>query len=116
MKVTKDNIESIDYIVNKDYCINYKTLLEALLIDIDEINNMLHNKNMDYMKIYIDYNDKHTEYSPERVDPCPDFYGSFSVRLEHNQYEKIGCDMDIEMLDSNLCTIYNFVENMIKNI
>lgn len=112
MKVTKDSLEKIDYIADK--VTNYKNLLYALFNDVNEINSMLHENNMDYMKIYIDYNDKHTEYSPERVDPCPDYYGTFTIRFENNN-EKIGIDMNIEDLDINLCTLYNFVEN-IKNI
>ena len=68
MKVTYENIEDLP-IDNK-----YKVILKALLTDIDEINNA-------NLKdpIYIDWEENHTEYSPEWTEPCPDFYGTYSL-------------------------------------
>ena len=61
-------------------------------------------------KLYIDFENEHTQYSPERVDPCPDFYGLFSLRFEKNHYEIVGDYMTIEELDSIMCALINFTE------
>lgn len=117
MKITIKNIDNIEYILNSDYCSNLsscKELLQSMLYDVDEFNNMLHDKGFDYLKIYIDYNDSHTEYSSERTDPSPDYFGTFSLRFEKNPHEHIGLEMDIRDLDINFCTLYNFVESILS--
>ena len=93
MKLTINNYK--EYVQNKDWA-----LFEALLIDLEELNQLLEDKNEDYRKLYIDFENEHTQYSPERVDPCPDFYGFFSLRFEKNPYEIVGDYMTIEELDS----------------
>jgi len=100
MKITVDNYKIVS---EKD-----QKLLYALLIDLDEINNMLESKGYD--KIYIDYIDTHTEYSPEWTDPCPDYFGMYTLRSINNQYEIIGIEMTIEDLDMVMCTLINFIE------
>ena len=62
-------------------------LLYALLLDLAEINNSLEKKGYD--KIYIEYQDYHNEYSPERTDPCPDYYGTYKIYSEGNQMMQI---------------------------
>lgn len=119
MKVTFDNIKDIKYIegYNKDYGVNanYSTvdgqkLIKSLLIDLDELNNLLEDKDESYRQIYINYEDKHTEYSPERTDPCPDYYGMFTLRFVKNPYETIGDVMSLDELDNALCILINFTE------
>ena len=110
MKVTVDNIKDIDYIYN--YC-NIETdrkLLKSLLDDIKELNQLLVDKNESYRQVYIDYENSHTEYSPERTDSCPDYYGLFTLRFVKNPYETIGEPMTLNELDSAICLLINFTE------
>ncbi len=97
MKITKDNIEDLPI---KD---GNKLLLKALLKDVDEINNK------SKKKIYIDWQDWHNEYSPERVDPCPDFYGFYTIRRESDD-DLIGVEMTIDTLDYSLCMLCDYLE------
>ena len=73
MKVTRENFKCIE---------NNQSLLESLLIDLEELNQLLEDKDESYRKLYIDYQDYHNEYAPEQTDPCPDYYGLFSLRFE----------------------------------
>ena len=107
MKITKDNIDKLKISDND------KNLLKALLIDIEEINNLSDNVHQEYKKLYIDYQDYHNEYSEERVDPCPDYYGMYTLRFEKNPNEKCGIEMDLDTLDTVICSIYNFTDFMI---
>ena len=97
MKVTYENIEDLP-IDNKD-----KVILKALLTDIDEINNA-------NLKdpIYIDWEENHTEYSPERTEPCPDFYGTYSL-IRSTTKDKLGVEMDLNTLDIALCLLNNYI-------
>ena len=109
MKVTVNNIKDINYV--EGYALDFgKKFLKSLLIDVNELNDTLINKNQSNKQIYIDYENKHTEYSPERTDPCPDYYGMFSLRFEKNQYEKIGDMRTLTELDDAICLLSNFVE------
>ena len=109
MKVTLESIKNIDYI--EGYELNYGiTLLRALLDDVDDLNNLLKDKDESYRQIYIDYINEHTEYSPERIDPCPDYRGMFTLRFEKNPYETIGTEMTIDELDIALLILINFTE------
>lgn len=101
MKVTRENFKEIE---------NNQGLLESLLIDLEELNQLLEDKDEAYRKLYIDYQDKHNEYSPERTDPCPDYYGMFSLRFEKNPYEMVGDMMTLEELDNALFVLINFIE------
>lgn len=101
MKVTRENFKNIE---------NNQGLLESLLIDLEELNQLLEDKDEAYRKLYIDYQDYHNEYSPERTDPCPDYYGMFSLRFEKNPYETVGDMMTLEELDNALFILINFVE------
>lgn len=109
MKVTINNIANIEYI--SDYNLEYgKMILKALLDDVKELNDLLIDKGESYRQIYIDYINEHTEYSPERVDPCPDYYGMFTLRFEKNPYEIIGDVMLLDELDNAICMLINFME------
>lgn len=103
MKVTIENFEGMIPIKDQPLC-------KALLYDLEELNQLLEDKDEEYRKLYIDYELNHTKYSPERVDPCPDFYGLFSLRFEKNPYEKVGDYMTIDELDSIMCALINFTE------
>ena len=90
----------IDTLPISDY---EKGLLSALLQDLEEIN---HNLPLHSPNLELEWIDTHTEYSPERVDPCPDYYGMYRV-WRGDDY--IGVEMDLDTLDSALCLLYNFV-------
>lgn len=97
MKITE---ETICKIPEKE-----QGLVRALLKDVDEINEFIFPKDK---KIYLNWIDEHTEYSPEWTDPCPDFYGMYTVRRE-GVAETIGVEMDLDTLDTALCLLNNFV-------
>ena len=77
-------------------------LLAALLNDVEEINNN------STKSLYIDWQDYHNEYSSEWVEPCPDFYGYYTLRNNFGN-EKIGVEMTIGDLDMVLCTLYEYI-------
>ena len=97
MIVTENNIKDIP-ISDQD-----KSLLNALLQDVDEINHK------SKKKIYIDWQDFHNEYSPEWTDPCPDFYGFYTIRRESDD-DLIGVEMTIDTLDYSLCMLCDYLE------
>ena len=110
MKVTQENVKEIKYIYNWNSSDSAQNYLKSLLIDLLELNNELDNKDESYKKLYIDYEDKHTEYSPERTDPCPDYYGQFRLKFEKNPYETVGDIMTLNELDVVICALVNFIE------
>lgn len=77
MRVTKENVDKIP-LEDKD-----KRLLVSIISDINELDEMT---GKDF---FLDWQDFHDEYSPERTDPCPDYYGYFSIR-EGSYYSTIG--------------------------
>ena len=101
MKITKDNLKDIFIIKN----IKDVKLLYALLDDINEINDKLTSDK----QLYIDIQDYHDEYSPERTDPCPDYYGYYTIRSEKKPSEIIGDYYDINDLDNAILIINNFI-------
>lgn len=76
-----------------------KALIGTLLEDLKELNR--HSSKM----LFIDYQDWHNEYSPERTDPCPDYYGCFRLLAEN---ENLGVEMTLDELDSAICLISNY--------
>lgn len=104
MKITLDNYKLI--IPDKDY-----NLIYSLLIDLSNLNNMLDENNKSYKKLYIDYITEHTAYSPERTDPCPDYYGMYRLVYENNSCENVGLEMNINELDTVICALINFIEH-----
>jgi hypothetical protein len=97
MILTEDKIDTLPI---SDYD---KGLLKSLLIDLEEIN---HNLSLHSPNLELEWIDEHTYYSPERTDPCPDYYGMYRV-WRGDDY--IGVEMDLDTLDSALCLLYNFV-------
>lgn len=95
MKVTE---ETLSLLPEKE-----QGLAEALLKDIDEIN-----QNYESSSIYLDWQDYHNEYSPERVDPCPDYYGMYTIRRERTK-EMLGTEMTINDMDISLCLLHNYL-------
>ena len=79
-------------------------LVKALLIDIDEIN---YHKPLLSSNIYIEWIDEHTEWSPERTDPCPDYYGMY--RIIESRGKTLGVEMTLDDLDMALCLLHNYL-------
>jgi hypothetical protein len=107
MKITIDNIQEAKKI-NDKISIYY---LESLCIDLMELNNELENKNLNNKKLYIDIQDFHNEYSPERVEPCPDYYGMFSLRFENDDYMVGDYIERLDDLDTIIFTLIDFFED-----
>ena len=98
MKVTIEN--HIETLPSEDLL-----LFTALLQDLAEINSKISSP------LYIDYNLNHTEYSPEWTDPCPDYYGMYSLRPENNPSELIGDYMTLQDLDMALFIVCDFLNS-----
>ena len=114
IKVTANAYKKIDYFACSKRAVEQdRLLLKALYDDLNEINKLLIINGYD-MQLRIDYENNHTEYSPERTDPCPDFYGMFTLSFEHNQNEIIGDIMTIDELDQALFVIIEFYKNLIN--
>ena len=103
MKLSIDNYK--EFVPEKD-----QKLMYGLLIDVNELNDLLDKQGQSYRKLYIDIETNHTEYSPERVDPCPDFYGYYRLYPINDPYNSVGDIMDINELDTILCTLIMFLE------
>jgi hypothetical protein len=107
MKITIDNLQEVTKI-NSKISTYY---LESLCIDLMELNNELENNNLYHKRLYIDIQDYHDEYSPERTDPCPDYYGMLSLRFENDNY-MIGDFIErLDELDTILFTLIEFFEH-----
>ena len=108
--LTKDNIKDVEYSVG---CVSMKDvpkLLESLLDEVDNINEMI--KGIQGKRAYmgllsIGWYNEHTEYSPERTDPCPDDYGFFCIVKDGII---LGDAMSIDQLDESLALLDDFVE------
>lgn len=103
MRVTKENIKNIKCYTGVERPLNHcAELLESLLEEVEELNRNRYNK------LLINYIDTHTEYSPERTDPCPDYYGLFELRWDKKPFETVGTQMTLYELDTVLCTLSDF--------
>lgn len=96
MKITLENIEQIPR--------EERALLRALVVDLEELNSK------SPVELCICWQDFHNNYSPERVDPCPDYYGYYTIRPMSNLSEVLGVEMDIRELDTAMCLLYNYAE------
>ena len=111
MRVTHNTITEIKYIADLYHNLEYgQSLLRSLLNDVDEINRNIRNSQETHKLIYIDYYNEHTDWSPERTDPCPDYYGYFTIRFEANPAETAGGELTLEELNLVLCALCNFTE------
>lgn len=103
MKITRENY--------KDWASEDKqAFLLSLISDVEEDNNNhLYPKNLE---IHVD--EYHTEYSPERVDPCPDFYGTFSLYWEDRVKtgDNIYSELDLDGLDLALAIVHFAFETL----
>ena len=101
MKVTTENINSIDYIAECSNIEVGKKLLNALLNDVKVLNAMFISAGKADCQVYIDYFNTHTEYSSERTESCPDYFGMFTIRCERDN-NIIGDEMTLDLLDHSI--------------
>lgn len=72
MQVTKENLNLLP---EKE-----RNFVEDILDnELEEINSF--NKGV----FTLHWQEYHDEYSPERTDPCPDFYGMYYIRKNNNR-------------------------------
>lgn len=72
MQVTKENLNLLP---EKE-----RNFVEDILdYELEEINSF--NKGI----FTLHWQEYHDEYSPERTDPCPDFYGMYYIRKNNNR-------------------------------
>lgn len=107
MKLNNENYKN--YVPEKD-----QELFEALLIDLSILNRLLADQGDAYRQLYFDIETNHTPYSPERTDPCPDYYGMYTIRFEKNEYETVGDCMTINELDNAMLILSNFVDSKLS--
>ena len=108
MKLTFDNYKDI---LNKFNTFNEHDigLVESLLKDAYEYTT--NGRFPDILEIHIDGD--HTDWSPERVEPCPDYYGTFSIKWAcHN--DTINDGLILADLDDNMCTLCQAFEQLKK--
>lgn len=86
-------------VLNKDNTSN--GLLKSLLDDLEIINSQ-HNTNIELHQV-----DKHTEWSSERTDPCPDYYGMYYLYIPETK-ETIGDYMYIDDLNETMYILSEF--------
>lgn len=75
MKLTEHNLNLLPK--------SESVIVESLLKDLDSANNKVADA-----KLFIDWQDFHDTYSPERVDPCPDYYGCYRLMTENEKLYK----------------------------
>ena len=107
MRLTNENFK--EYVPKED-----QNLFESLLIDLMELNQVLEDQGEKYRQLYFSIETEHTEYSPEWTDPCPDYYGMYSICFENNPYEIVGDYMTIDALDDAMLILCNFVETKLS--
>ncbi len=104
MKITEENFKEV---VPKEE----QALLKALFKDLEDVNKYTK------QKLYIDWQEWHDEYSPERTDPCPDYHGYYTLRFEELSQDVVGYQMTINELDSAICLLYsyNYLQTVWRN-
>lgn len=95
MRLTEGNFRNI-------IPVEEQLLFDSLLDDLDDINKYTEDI------LYVDWQDYHDEYSCERTDPCPDYYGYYTLRFENKPNETVGTVMTIQELDSALYILYSY--------
>ena len=106
--LTKDNIKDVEYSVGCVSMEELPQLLNSLLDEVNGINDMTIDIHGDIASLLsIAWENEHTEYSPERTDPCPDYYGFFYIIKDG---VAVGDAMSIDQLEEAICLLDDFVE------
>ena len=101
MQVTKENLNLLPE-KERDYV---KNLLDY---DLQEINSF--NKGI----FTLHWQDYHDEYSPERTDPCPDFYGTYDIRKDGKRVMYI--PVTLVELDEYVFFLLKVLKNSAENL
>lgn len=107
MKLTDENYK--EYVPEAD-----QELFKSLLIDLSITNRILVEQGDSYRQLYYEIETNHTPYSPERTDPCPDYYGLYTIRFIMNPYETVGDYMTINELDNAMLILSNFIDSKLS--
>lgn len=91
MVVRKNNINKVPE--------HEQELLGALLRDLADINSYSSSE------LEIHWQDWHND------SDYPDFYGTYTLRFK-NSDEIVGIEMTIDELDTNMCTLINYLEHV----
>lgn len=92
------NFSNLDKLPNRD-----GNVMRELLLELQQINKLSH-----HTVLQICYQDWHDKYSPERTDPCPDYYGRYHITDINGN--RIGEPMELEDLDYAICLLLEFCE------
>lgn len=100
MRITRENADKYyKSSADRDY-------VNALMDDIEEINEMT---GLDF---FIDFQDYHDEYSPERTDPCPDYFGFVRLKESHAPTEEsLSVVSTLDEVDTVIFTVYQMAKN-----
>lgn len=101
MQVTKENLNLLPE-KERDYVNN------LLDYDLQEINSF--NKGV----FTLHWQDYHDEYSPERTDPCPDFYGMYDIRKDGKRVMYI--PVTLEELGEYVFFLLEVLKNSLENL
>ena len=113
IRLNENNLDKVEYCVGCVGTEEQTKLLLSLVKEARDINSILTNfPGQDMKTISIYWENEHTEYSPERTDPCPDNYGFFYIMM-NGVNQTIGDAMSIDQLDESLSLLYDFVEMQI---
>lgn len=101
MQITKENLNLLPE-KERNFV---KNLLDY---DLQEINSF--NKGV----FTLHWQDCHDEYSPERTDPCPDFYGKYDIRKDGKRvmYLPVG----LVELDEYVFFLFEVLKNSVENL
>ena len=101
MQITKENLN----LLPEKERVYVNNLLDY---DLQEINSF--NKGI----FTLHWQDYHDEYSPERTDPCPDFYGMYDIRKDGKRVMYI--PVTLVEVDEYLFFLLEVLKNSLENL
>ena len=101
MQITKENLN----LLPEKERVYVNNLLDY---DLQEINYF--NKGI----FTLHWQDYHDEYSPERTDPCPDFYGMYDIRKDGKRVMYI--PVTLVEVDEYLFFLLEVLKNSLENL
>ena len=102
MIISRENISSIDA-SDKD-----KSLVRALMSDLEECNSLAEHLGSKFPKICMTWQEWHNEYSPENLE-APDYYGCFRICVcSGDNIVPISIELALDELDTNMCTLVGY--------
>ena len=108
MKVTIENLHILPE--------HEQAYARAILDDVLELNTLNHSAGYGFDKdIWLEWQDYHNEYSPERTDPCPDYYGYYGL-MHKTKYgeEPIAEMMPLKDIDWLIFGIIEYTKGLIS--